>query len=303
VTHTEPLPLPPLDLMVRVGTVPGQDPADWYLREGVRLQELIEELLPPDWEWENKRVLDFGCGSARVLRHFAPRAGESEFYGCDIDEPTIGWNKANLSPPFQFLVNELAPPLALVDGSLDLIWAMSVFTHMAESWSAWLLELHRLLAPGGILIASFAGEGMWPSLVGEPYCEDRIGMVVFRHWEGPTAWAFHSEWWLREHWGRAFEVLRLVRPPRSADGAPEMTQSHIVLRRRDRTVTREELDRISPEDPREVAGLQTALRLARAEQMLLAFPQRAVPVNPSRTPLGFTKAGLMRLRQTLLRRS
>ncbi len=46
------------------------------------------------------------------------------------------------------------------DGSFDLIWAVSVFTHLAETWSAWLLELHRVLKPGGILLATFMGEGM-----------------------------------------------------------------------------------------------------------------------------------------------
>jgi SAM-dependent methyltransferase len=297
------LPVPPLDLMTRVGTVPGRDPLDWYLREGARLRELIEELLPSDWEWEGKRALDFGCGAARVLRHFAPRAGVAEFYGCDIDRPTIAWNTASLSPPFQFFSNELAPPVPLSDGSLDLIWAMSVFTHMAESWSAWLLELHRLLVPGGILIASFLGQGMWPHFVGETYCEEEVGMVVFRHWEGPSASVFHSEWWLREHWGRAFDVLELRQPPRSADGSPEIGHSYVVLRRPDRSVTRAELDRVSPGDQREIAGLQTALRLARAEQMLLAFPERALPAGVTRTPLARARGGLRRVRQGLLRNS
>ena len=93
---------------------------------------------------------------------------------------------------------------------------MSVFTHIADAWSDWLVEMHRLLASGGVLIASFLGEGMWEPLVGEPYREDKVGMSVMHHWEGPEAWVFHSEWWLREHWGRAFDVLTVQQPPRSA---------------------------------------------------------------------------------------
>ncbi len=77
-----------------------------------------------------------------------------------IDRASIEWDEANLSPPFRFFHNGLAPALSLSGASLDLIWAMSVFTHITDLWSDWLVEMHRLLAPGGILIASFLGEGM-----------------------------------------------------------------------------------------------------------------------------------------------
>jgi SAM-dependent methyltransferase len=281
--------------------VPGENPIDGYLREGARLRGLIDELLPPGWDWDGKRVLDFGCGSGRVLRHFASEASASEFYGCDIDEPSIAWNSASLSPPFRFFVNELMPPLALADGSLDLIWAMSVFTHISDTWSAWLLELHRLLSPGGIVIASYLGEGVWPDLVEEPYREDEVGIAVLRLWEGHDAWVFHSEWWLREHWGRAFDVLTVRRPQARADGSPEMTHSYVVLRRREVAVTQTELERIDPAEPREIAGLQTALRLARSEQMLLAGLLRTLVSRGEQTPLGRAKRGVGRLTHPLRR--
>jgi SAM-dependent methyltransferase len=266
---TAALPLPPPELAARVGTVEGERPLDFYLDEGARLRALIDELVPPDWTWEGKRALDFGCGSARVLRHFAPEAGRAELSGCDIDEASIDWDEANLSPPFRFFRNGLAPPLPLPAGSLDLIWAMSVFTHIADAWSEWLVEMHRVLAPGGILVASFLGEGMWQPLVGVPYREDEVGMSVLHHWEGPDAWVFHSEWWLREHWGRAFEVLQVRRPPRGPDGTPQITHSHIALRRREVDISAADLERIDA-DPREVAGLQTSLRLAKEELATLA---------------------------------
>jgi SAM-dependent methyltransferase len=278
--------------------VPVEDALDRYQREGLRLRALIDELLPSGWEWEGKRALDFGCGSGRVLRHFATEAATGEFYGSDIHEPSISWNKANLSPPFRFFVNELTPPLPLGDRSLDLIWAMSVFTHISDGWSAWLLEMHRLLAPAGILIASFNGEGMWPDLVDEPYHEDEVGMAVLRAWEGPGAWVFHSEWWLREHWGRAFDVLTLRGPPVSDDGSLEITHSYIVLRKRDEVLTQEELERIDPAEQRESAGLMTALRLARSEQMLLAGLLRTL-VSRDQARLGRLKHGLGRLRDAL----
>jgi hypothetical protein len=95
-------------------------------------------------------------------------------------------------------------------------------------------------------------------------------MTTLRHWEGPGAWVFHSEWWLREHWGRAFDVLTVQRPPRTSDGSPEIDHSFIGLRKRDVILSKTSLERIDPAELRELAGLQTNLRLARNEARTLA---------------------------------
>jgi SAM-dependent methyltransferase len=286
-------PLPPLELITRVGTVRGADPLAFYQREGAAVRGRIERMLPSGWAFEGKRVLDFGCGSGRVLRHFLPEAARGEFWGCDIDGPSIDWLRANLSPPLHCFQNDLVPPLALDDGSLDLIWATSVFTHI-DLWSAWLLELHRVLAPGGVLIASWLGEGMWEALLGEPYREDEVGITVLRHWHTGGAWVLHSEWWLREHWGRAFEVLEIMRPPRDSDGKPQVTHSYIALRRRPGGFSPTELERCDPADPRELVGLQTSLRLLRAETDGLLSGEIAGPdPAPDRGPAGVAR-GLIR---------
>lgn len=263
------LPVPPSDLAARVGTPVGEDPLRVYHEEGERLYRVIEELLPGGWSWDGKRVLDFGCGSARVLRNFADEAERGVFWGCDIDRASVEWDEAHLTPPFRFFQNSLAPPLSLPASSLDLIWAMSVFTHIADLWSDWLVEMHRLLANGGILIASFLGEGMWEPLVCQPYREEEVGMSVKHHWDGPEAWVFHSDWWLREHWGRAFDVLKVQPPPRTRDGSPQITHSYIVLRKREIELSKTDLERIDADEPRELAALQTSLRLARTEMAIL----------------------------------
>ncbi len=53
--------------------------------------------------------------------------------------------------------NDEAPPLELDDDSFDLVWAISVFTHISDYWSSWLVDLHRILRDGGILLATIAG--------------------------------------------------------------------------------------------------------------------------------------------------
>jgi SAM-dependent methyltransferase len=267
-----PAPLPPLELATRVGPGPSADPFEAYEREGADVRARIERMLPADWSYESKRVLDFGCGSGRVLRHFLQEARRGEFWGCDIDAPSVAWVQANLSPPLRAFVNDPAPPLPLDTETFDLVYATSVFTHIGAGWSAWLLELHRVLRPGGTLVASFLGAGMWEAMVGEPYREDEVGMATRGHWTGPDAAVFHSEWWLREHWGRAFAVDAVVRPPEG-----EITHSYVALRKRAVALDAEELERVAPDEPREVVALQTNVRLLRAELEVVVAGSAAAP--------------------------
>ena len=261
-------PVPPRELAARVGPTAGSDPLVGYEREGREVSRRIRGSLPAGWSFAGKRVLDFGCGSARVLRHFLAEAQNAELWGCDIDEPSVDWVRSELSPPLRCFRNSEDPPLPFEDGYLDLVWAASVFTHI-ERWAPWLLELHRVLAPGGLLVASYLGEGMWEALVREPYPEDEVGMTVLRHWEGPGADVLHSEWWLRAHWGRAFEVVSIARPARRADGSPAVTHSWITLRKRPVEPTVAELEHCEPGEPRELAALETSLRVLRYEMAAL----------------------------------
>lgn len=251
-----------------MGPGEGDDAREAFQNEGARLRQVVQRSLPKGWRFDGKRVLDFGCGSGRVLRQYLGEAQRAEFWGCDIDGPSIAWLAENLSPPLHCFQNGREPPLRFEEGSLDLIWAMSVFTHI-ENWSPWLLEMHRVLRADGILIASFLGEGMWAPLVGEPYREDEVGMTVLRHWLDAGADVLHSEWWLRAHWGRAFEVLSVEHPPRTAGGSVNVAHSYITLRKRPVAVTPAELEWRDPAAPRELAALDTNLRVLRREMAAL----------------------------------
>lgn len=104
-------------------------------------------------------MLDFGCGVGRVLRQFAPEAEEAELWGCDLDGPSIGWLRENLSPPFHFFESEERAGLPQADGHFDLIYAFSVYTHFTDNWAEWLLEHHRVLADGGLLSPPSSARG------------------------------------------------------------------------------------------------------------------------------------------------
>jgi SAM-dependent methyltransferase len=270
-----PVALPPLELMQRVGRIDEHDVAAGYEAIGRSCRERMERLLPPDWSWEGKRVLDFGCGAGRTLRHFLAEAERAEFHGCDIDGPSIVWLQDHLSPPLHIFRNGEAPSLPRPDGFFDLVYAFSVFTHLADQWAGWLLELHRVLKPGGLLFATFLNEPFWAVYGSGDWDEDRIGMNVIKKWNpwaegGPIV--FHSEWWIREHWDRAFEILFLER----SDPAEEQYgQGATLLRRREARLTVEELERAAV-DPRELAATRHNVEQLQTEAAELAAHHAAL---------------------------
>jgi SAM-dependent methyltransferase len=249
--------VPPIELASRLGGA-----LEDYHRIGGQHAALLRDLVPANWQWSGKRVLDFGCGTGRTLVQFSEEVRTGEFHGCDIDEPSIAWATKNLSPPFRFVANEELPPIDLPSGSFDLIYGFSVFTHLVDAWSAWLLEIHRLLTPGGLGIFTFLGEGMIEEVAGHAWDEDRIGMIgldIGKPWAigGPNV--LHSEWWLRAHWGRAFEITG-VRP--FSDPISRRGHGLIVLRKDDRLApTQAQLEALETDEPREVASLQYAVQL------------------------------------------
>jgi SAM-dependent methyltransferase len=102
------------------------------------------------------RVLDFGCYTGRLLRWFLKEARAGvEFWGVDIDAYAIDWASSTMAPPFQFAVTTTEPHLPFPDRYFDLAYAGSVFTHMNDLSVAWLLELRRVLKPGGRAYLTF----------------------------------------------------------------------------------------------------------------------------------------------------
>ncbi len=263
------LPIPPLDLIDRIGPMGDTHPVTVFEESGATHRGLIEELLP-DWGWKGKRTLDFGCGSGRIIRNFLPETDVAEFWGCDIDQPSIDWLKSHLEPPFNFFTTDEEAALPQEDGFFDLIYAFSVYTHFTDNWAGWMLEHHRVLADGGLLLLSFLGEGMSEALIGEPWDEDRTGMNPLLYgypWElgGPVA--FNSEWWIRAHWGRAFEILRL--DPYVVAGNPPEGHGTALLRKKPVAITEEDLLRLEPDEPREIAAIQHNVEQLRDDTLRL----------------------------------
>lgn len=100
------------------------------------------------------RVLDFGCGWGRIIRCFLRDCEADHLQGIDVDPELVAICVEKI-PECRFDTVDPLPPTKFVDGSFDVVTAYSVFSHLAEHASlAWIREFSRLLAPGGVLIAT-----------------------------------------------------------------------------------------------------------------------------------------------------
>ena len=104
-----------------------------------------------------RSALDFGCSSGRVVRTLAAAYPQVRWHGCDANGAAIAWAGENL-PGIAFFVNSDAPPLPLADTSLDLVYAISIWSHFApELGMRWFEEMRRLIRPGGHLVCTTHG--------------------------------------------------------------------------------------------------------------------------------------------------
>jgi len=147
-THFSGLPLPPQELWEGYAETPEQ-----YLSPGRQDVEIMKTILTASgFRFEaGSRILDFGCSAGRMIRWLNDLTEKCEIWGADISAPNISWCQRYLSPPFRFVTTTTFPHLPFEDRYFDLIYAGSVFTHIADLADTWLLELKRILRAGGRL--------------------------------------------------------------------------------------------------------------------------------------------------------
>ena len=195
-------------------------------------------------------VLDFGCSSGRgapPVRSRSPRGADRRRR--QRPRCCLGTRASAVHGRTEHLI----PSLPLGDASVELVHAGSVITHINETEQAWLLELRRVLRPGGTALVSFHPERSWPDMRDpahpirsyvesmphraptSPRRRARIDgrppqgaeRVVFTAIDYPSSNAnvIHSHAYVREHWGRLFGVEGFVRRTHGAQ------QDFVILRR------------------------------------------------------------------------
>jgi SAM-dependent methyltransferase len=175
--------------------------------------------------------LDLGCATGRVYRHFAVQWPQMRTIGCDINRLHVEWCNANLPQNSLVFQNHSIPSLPLPDSSVDLVSAFSVFTHIEALETAWLMELRRILRPGGIAWITLHSEftlhemdetwPLWMPVMTHPDASKKLepqrnftGDRMVLRYLGSRSYSsnvFYKLDYVKRHWGRIFEIAEVRR--------------------------------------------------------------------------------------------
>lgn len=184
----------------------------------------------------SRRILDFGVGCGRVQRRFSELHPQASFVGVDIDPEAIAWLQENYAPRYgQFIVAPHRPPVSVPSDEFDLIYSISVFTHLDEEMQfLWLAELRRVAKPGAYLLLTTHGEHHISRV---PIETQRLirQKGIFYDWtteltEGlPDFYkaTYHTRDYIEREWSRYFDILDYI--PRGSEGHQDL----IVCRKRE----------------------------------------------------------------------
>jgi ubiquinone/menaquinone biosynthesis C-methylase UbiE len=172
-----------------------------------------------------------------MTRWFYEYAEQCEIWGVDISADHIVWCQQHLSPPFHFATVTTVPHLPFEDNYFDLIFAGSVFTHIEGLADSWLLELRRILRPGGRIYASVHDRHTIELMVDRQFADKvypsgRVGnksfltgclesynkelkfldtdWAMFTMERGTSSQVFYDIDYLRQCWGRILRVISVV---------------------------------------------------------------------------------------------
>jgi SAM-dependent methyltransferase len=167
---------------------------------------------------EPRRILDFGCGHGRVMRHLRAELPDAEIVGCDLNVDGLRFcaDRFKAVP----VLSDPDPRKIRLEGEFDLIWSGSLFTHVKD-WDGFLELLRRHL--NGVFVFTTAGErvvqemrkgesfGLKPERVREILAQyDRDGFGYHED-RGGNGFARSSPAWVRRRLdAQQFRVLRFA---------------------------------------------------------------------------------------------
>ncbi|MBW4619890.1 MAG: class I SAM-dependent methyltransferase [Cyanosarcina radialis HA8281-LM2] len=222
-------PIPPLQLRI----ITSDRTIDGYVKSGKSIVDsFAEELKKCGLALDRFRnILDFGCGAGRQIQYMSGYR-QANLTGCDPNEAHIKWLSKSY-PGANFYRTNFNPPLPFADKSFDLIYSVSVFTHLSEKLQYdWLKELKRVLKPQGIALLTTLGEyaakrndilGINRHLYEQLIAEDLVfkltpGTRSLNKFINPKALVeeemygltYHSQKYIAENWSKYFEVVNIV---------------------------------------------------------------------------------------------
>lgn len=183
-------------------------------------------------------LLDWGCGSARVLRYFALNP-EFRIVGVDVDAYNIDWCQQVFGNQADFHLIQPTEPCPFPDSSFDVIYGISIFTHLGrDSERFWLTELRRLLKPGGLAVMTVHGElaffksvndlRTYSRLIKEGFLD--VGACSDLRVEGKETLSeelyrnvFHTRSYIEAEWGQYFRIVDYI------PGGSTAHQDYVIL--------------------------------------------------------------------------
>jgi len=207
----------------REGYAEGDDLGYWL--SGYADYQMIQGIAA-EYGVKGGRYFDFGGSTGRVFRNFAIQTDAWDVWSCDFKISSVEFNLKYFPKEIRVFLNSSFPALPLPDSYFDLISACSVFTHIDEAETGWLLELRRILKIGGIACLSIHSKETWTRMYGDlrdhvikfrpdiahlPALPEGKTVVTFRNDDPYRCQTFHSDEYLARNWGRFFEICE-IRP-------------------------------------------------------------------------------------------
>ena len=210
-------PLPPVALRQLVG--PLED--HWY--DNPSGQPVFEGLPVSHY----RSVVDFGCGCGRLARQLLQQSPRPDSYlGLDLHAGMIAWCERHLAkaatgfsfrhhdvhnPAFNPESTNRWLPLPVKDGSVTLVLAWSVFTHLVEAQARFYLgECARSLAEDGVLLSTW----FLFDKADFPMMQDFQNAVFINDIDPSNAVLFDRRWVLRTLREAGLTAFRIL-PPRT----------------------------------------------------------------------------------------
>jgi len=152
-----------------------------YYFGGLDTASWLKSLLYKHLQINEVKILDWGCGPGRIIRHLPDLMGShNQFYGTDVNANSIDWC-TNYLPKIKFNNNNIAAKLPYANDFFDVIYGISIFTHLSEqSHFEWFNELNRILKPGGIMLLTTQGNNFESKLTSKELQQFRLNQIVVR---------------------------------------------------------------------------------------------------------------------------
>ncbi len=203
----------------------GRDTAKWLINH---LEKHIN--------LKNKNILDWGCGPGRIIRHLPNLVNNGcKFYGTDYNQKSIKWCSENIEN-VKFNQNSLEAKLPYADNSIDLIYGISIFTHLSEQLHYdWYNELNRILKPNGIMFLTTQGNNFKIKFTDKELDDFNNGKLIVRGnvKEGHRTFsAFHPSKFMKQ----LFKNVQILEHITLKDRQPSLAQDIWIIKKLERNL-------------------------------------------------------------------